>query len=547
MKKALIFLILLLISVTLSARVKFDERMIREELRKPGVKLVAVDFYMTGCPPCDKAIKKWKELKQQYGDTLKLIVVAPQRPDGSCNVKGWNPDRMICDNSQEIAGNWGVRDFPQAFLYSWHNDYPLLEHSQVRDVEEKIKEYLKNIPRVAIDADKNTKNLVPLIEEELIRNSKIELVANESERRLLVELREESYNGQYDDDLRCELGKEISPNSVLKVTKQGADLVLRLSSVAKSCTMAAATKTLSRNQSNLKTEIAAVVYDLLSQMFGHISKPGEGGNAAKPQKQPEQTSNQSLAAADPKDKHACEFARNNSQNDMDAWELYLKKFPKGVCSGEAKITIENYKNQKRAEKERALYENAKKENTLAAWEKYLREFPDEEHSFEAELYMKKAQEKYLQGRKIGNLIWSDRSPNEMNWSSAKQYCEDLNEGGFDDWRLPNIDELRTLLIADRVSSRCKVSERNNCLSLKDCWFCSTCTQTGTENSGGGCSDWGTAYTDGRYSRLGDGKVWLWSSSTRSGSTTDGAWGVNFGHGGVYGDLKSYNSYVRCVR
>ena len=54
-------------------------------------------------------------------------------------------------------------------------------------------------------------------------------------------------------------------------------------------------------------------------------------------------------------------------------------------------------------------------------------------------------EQYLKGRKIGNLIWSDRSSNKMNWSRAKQYCEDLSEGGFDDWRLPNIDELRTTI------------------------------------------------------------------------------------------------------
>ena len=122
---------------------------------------------------------------------------------------------------------------------------------------------------------------------------------------------------------------------------------------------------------------------------------------------------------------------------------------------------------------------------------------------------------FKKGRKIGNLIWSDRSSNEMNWNSAKQYCEDLTEGGYSDWRLPNIDELRTLLIADRVSNRCRVSERNNCLS-GDCWSCSTCTQKGTQKSDSrGCSDWGTAYSDGRYSRLGDGQVWLWSSSTRS--------------------------------
>ena len=155
-------------------------------------------------------------------------------------------------------------------------------------------------------------------------------------------------------------------------------------------------------------------------------------------------------------------------------------------------------------------------------------------------------EQWLKSRTIGNLVWSDRSSSEMNWSSAKQYCEDLSEGGFDDWRLPNIDELRTLLIADRVSSRCKVSERNNCLS-DSCWSCSTCTQTGTQSSSGrGCSDWGTAYSDGRYSRLGDGKVWLWSSSTLS-DLTDRAWYVDFYRGYVNHSDESIDIYVRCVR
>ncbi len=32
-----------------------------------------------------------------------------------------------------------------------------------------------------------------------------------------------------------------------------------------------------------------------------------------------------------------------------------------------------------------------------------------------------------------------------NWADAKQYCEDLVLGGYDDWRLPNIDELETII------------------------------------------------------------------------------------------------------
>jgi hypothetical protein len=31
-----------------------------------------------------------------------------------------------------------------------------------------------------------------------------------------------------------------------------------------------------------------------------------------------------------------------------------------------------------------------------------------------------------------------------NWYDAAQYCEDLVLGGHDDWRLPRIDELKTI-------------------------------------------------------------------------------------------------------
>ena len=270
---------MLLLCSILYAKAELNETTIKDELKKPGVKLVAIDFYMTGCEPCDAAIPKWKKLKKEYGDAMKLIVVAPKRDDGSYSVKNWHPDKMICDEDQEIAGIWGVKDFPQAFLYSWHNNDPLVKLGHVNDVEKAIAEYFKTIPRVALDADENTQNLVPIIEEELIKNSKIEVVANSYERQQLISFRKESHNLYYDENSKCELGKEIAANSILKITKSNNDLVLKLSSVEKSCTMAITTKTLSGNREKLKTEIASAVYDLLSQMFGNIITPG--GNSVR--------------------------------------------------------------------------------------------------------------------------------------------------------------------------------------------------------------------------------------------------------------------------
>ena len=281
MKKFCLVFLLILFSTSVSAKSRFDEATIKGELRKPGVKLVAIDFYMTGCEPCDAAIPEWKKLKEDYGDSMKLIVVAPQRDDGSCSVKGWHPDKIVCDEDMEIAEQWGVKDFPQAFLYSWHDNDPLVKLGHVKDVRKAIKKYFKTIPRVALDADEESEDLLPMVEEALITNSKIEVVADEDEREELMEIRKESHKLRYDEDSRCELGKEIAANSILKISRQDETLSLKLSSAEKSCTMAAATKILSGNKGKLKTEIASAVYDLLSQMFGDISIPGDDIQSAK--------------------------------------------------------------------------------------------------------------------------------------------------------------------------------------------------------------------------------------------------------------------------
>ena len=45
-----------------------------------------------------------------------------------------------------------------------------------------------------------------------------------------------------------------------------------------------------------------------------------------------------------------------------------------------------------------------------------------------------------------NLFWEDTNPPlEHNITIAKDYCSELNISGNDDWRLPNIYELFTLL------------------------------------------------------------------------------------------------------
>ncbi|MBQ4437576.1 DUF1566 domain-containing protein [bacterium] len=101
------------------------------------------------------------------------------------------------------------------------------------------------------------------------------------------------------------------------------------------------------------------------------------------------------------------------------------------------------------------------------------------------------------------LIWSNRVDNKT-WQQAIDYCDSYTEDGLRGWHLPNIDELKNLLVWNKANS-CKVSETNDCLSYDvDCWSCSTCVANGVQTSGSiGCDSWGTTYTDGRYSIFGD--------------------------------------------
>ena len=133
--------------------------------------------------------------------------------------------------------------------------------------------------------------------------------------------------------------------------------------------------------------------------------------------------------------------------------------------------------------------------------------------------------------------WSDRSSNTMTWANANTYCANLTEGGFTDWRLPNINELRTLIqnCARTVTGGSCFVKDPGCLS-KECFNTSpSYCQCSTDFSG-------------KYSKFGETDT-FWSSSTQS-DDINNAWGVNFAYAALVYLEKSgkyANFYVRCVR
>ncbi|MBP5591611.1 DUF1566 domain-containing protein [bacterium] len=96
------------------------------------------------------------------------------------------------------------------------------------------------------------------------------------------------------------------------------------------------------------------------------------------------------------------------------------------------------------------------------------------------------------------FMWAIPAQRRMKWEKAKKYCEDLDYLGYTNWRLPDIDELRTIVsYSDNVKTNglCKVSEKEGCLS---------------ENCLENCRS--TDYSDEEYLLHHDFK---WSSSVRS--------------------------------
>ena len=103
------------------------------------------------------------------------------------------------------------------------------------------------------------------------------------------------------------------------------------------------------------------------------------------------------------------------------------------------------------------------------------------------------------------LVWQDSSHiAAKSWSEAKSYCSYLSLVGYDDWRLPNIDEL--LSITDTTRSN---------PAIKSIFH----------------------HTKGSF---------YWSSSVYKGDSSR-AWYVYFYYGYDFYGNKSSKYYVRCVR
>ena len=131
-------------------------------------------------------------------------------------------------------------------------------------------------------------------------------------------------------------------------------------------------------------------------------------------------------------------------------------------------------------------------------------------------------------RKEGEVEWSLIPIQNKTWNEAAQYCSYSHEGGHNDWRLPTIDEIRTMVVNcpdTQPFGMCKISHKNGMLSKRD--YNKKC---------GGCRN--------SYIKL-NGKGWFWTSSGVSG--TNHFWVISSKNTKIHPMKSNAKANAYCVR
>jgi len=272
-------LLVLLCGLVLCVRPVFagDGLDVKDWLTRPGVKLLAVEFYASWCGPCKKAVPRWKKLHEQYRDQgLRLVVVSVQDPDGACVNPGWNPDDVICDSEGRLAEAMGVGDkLPAAFLWSWRGTL-LVKKGHVDEVERAAEDELRRLPRITLDEDMEPA-IRDLVRVEVGRTGKVDVVAGDEELEALARIRRRSHDLQYSARTSCRVGEQLAANSLLRAkrtaTGGGERLFLQLFSAEKGCLTASAAVYWSER--NPDVSMAEAVAELVNSLRGPVEMPGD--------------------------------------------------------------------------------------------------------------------------------------------------------------------------------------------------------------------------------------------------------------------------------
>ena len=141
-----------------------------------------------------------------------------------------------------------------------------------------------------------------------------------------------------------------------------------------------------------------------------------------------------------------------------------------------------------------------------------------------------------------DIIWSSRVMFDSDYVSienAAKGCRELSSNGSKQWRLPTIDELRTLVTPAEIKKGGTCEVTKNCINAEDCFDEAKCTVDGEYAIESGLRD---------YGRLLSGTPVEIENADAGGYNYNSLWLINTSYGAIAYD-SSFNgveSVVRCV-
>lgn len=146
------------------------------------------------------------------------------------------------------------------------------------------------------------------------------------------------------------------------------------------------------------------------------------------------------------------------------------------------------------------------------------------------------------------LMWQIETARNLTWETSDEYCKNLEQQGFTDWRMPTISKLRTLIRGcpgTKTGGSCTITD--TCLDRDSCW----------DDSCYGCEIYNGPAADGCFrisSLLGPCQGEVWTSSELPGGERY-LWIVRFNLARIntlaeretIESSMPYRGSVRCVR
>jgi thiol-disulfide isomerase/thioredoxin len=294
---AVLLVVLALVAPSNEARANEDLD-VAKVLARPGVRLVAVEFYASWCEPCMKAMPRWKALKEKYAKQgLRVVVVNTLDPNAGCRSLGWVPDETVCDLEGEVSERFQLKgQLPAAFLWSWQGNL-LVKAGHVDEVERAIEKYLGEAPRVILEVGEGVPPaVVAAVREALIDGGKVHVLAGDEERRAIDAAKRKSQESRFDERYACEIGKELPPNSLLKISRvaqgKSAYLNVGLYDLVGGCQAAQASTSWDADARSMAREAVGKLVQKIERPGGmQMPTPAKAGSVPAPGKREDKIQN----------------------------------------------------------------------------------------------------------------------------------------------------------------------------------------------------------------------------------------------------------------